>query len=322
MPSLELTPCPVCGADDHTVVANADDIHREVELLWEYHRPRLRPETPPARLADRVAFSQRPPLNVVRCARCGLVYRNPRERALELRATYEHDSPDTAVLESLFHNQRRAFRVQARRLTRVLGRTGRGVEIGSYVGAFLDAARAEGWGFEGLDINSCLVSFACQRGLHATLGDITSLDESTHYDAVAIWNTFEQLPDPRNAVRRAHSVLRPGGMLALRVPNGDFYAALRPHLTGPAAPIARALLAQNNLLTFPYRHGFTELSLRTLLDRAGFTIVRMLGDPLVPTSDEWTRPWATVEERVVKSILRPLGKLGVRPWIEVIAERE
>jgi len=322
MPSLELAPCPVCGANDHAVVADADDIRHEVELLWEYHRPRLRPGTPPERLADRVAFSQHPPLNVVRCTRCGLVYRNPRERAFELRATYEHDSPDTALLESLFHNQRRAFRAQARRLTRALGHTGRGVEIGSYVGAFLDAARAEGWTFEGLDINSCLVSFARQRGLQATLGDITSLDGTTRYDAVAIWNTFEQLPDPRDAVRRAHDALRDGGVLAIRVPNGDFYAALRPHLSGPAARIARALLAQNNLLTFPYRHGFTELSLRTLLERAGFTVVSTRGDPLVPTSDEWTRDWAVVEERVVKSVLRPLGRIGVRPWIEVVALRK
>jgi SAM-dependent methyltransferase len=322
MSSLELAPCPVCGADDHLVVANADDIRREVELLWEFYRPRLRPETPPERLADRVAFSQHPPLNVVRCARCDLVYRNPRERAFELRATYEHDSPDRAVLESLFHNQRRTFRVQARRLTRAVGRTGRGVEIGSYVGAFLDAARAEGWTFEGLDINSCLVSFARQHGLQATLGDITSLDGTTRYDAVAIWNTFEQLPDPRDAVRRAHDALRDGGILAIRVPNGDFYAALRPHLAGPAARIARALLAQNNLLTFPYRHGFTELSLRILLERAGFIIVSTLGDTLVPTSDEWTRGWAVLEERILKSILRPLGNVGVRPWLEVLAERK
>jgi 2-polyprenyl-3-methyl-5-hydroxy-6-metoxy-1,4-benzoquinol methylase len=321
MPSLELAPCPVCGTADHDVVANADHIRREVELLWEFHTPRLRPDTPPARLADRVAFSQHPPLNVVRCSCCSLVYRNPRERAYELRATYEHDSPDRAVLESLFNNQRRSFRTQARRLTRALGRTGRGVEIGSYVGAFLDAARAEGWTFEGLDINSCLVSFARQRGLQVTLGDITSLDDTTRYDAVAIWNTFEQLPDPRDVVRQAHTALHDGGILALRVPNGDYYAAVRRHLDGPASSIARALLAQNNLLTFPYRHGFTPRSLRTLLERAGFTIVSMIGSPLVPTSDEWTRPWATLEERLVKSLLRPLGRLGVMPWIEVLAER-
>lgn len=317
MPSLELAPCPVCGANDHTLVAGADDMRHEVEQLWEFHRPRLRPGAPPARLADRVAFSQHPPLNLVRCARCGLVYRNPRERAADLRATYERGSPERSVLESLFHNQRRAFRVQARRLTRALGRTGSGIELGSYVGAFLDAARAEKWRFRGLDINECVVSFAREHALDAAIGDIDSLDGSQRYDAVAIWNTFEQLPEPRNVLRRAHAALHEGGIIAIRVPNGDFYATLRPYLSSRAAPVARALLAQNNLLTFPYRHGFTARSLRTLLERAGFTVVRTLGDPLVRTSDEWTRPWAAVEERVVKSLLRPLARLGVRPWLEM-----
>lgn len=321
MPSLELAPCPVCGSDAHDVVANADDIRREVEMLWEFHAPRLRPGTPPERLADRVAFSQHSPLNVVRCRGCGLVYRNPRERAFELRSTYEHDTPDRAVMESLFHNQSRAFRAQARRLTRALGRPGRGVEIGSYVGAFLHAARAEGWSFEGLDINPCLVSFARDHSLHAALGDMRSLDGATSYDAVAIWNTFEQLPDPRDAVRRAHAALREGGVLALRVPNGDFYAGLRPHLDGPASRMARTLLAQNNLLTFPYRHGFTPRSLRILLERVGFTILHTIGIPLVPTADDCTRPLAAAEERIVKSLLRPLGRLGVMPWIEVHSQR-
>lgn len=322
MPSLELASCPVCGANDHTLVADADDIRREVELLWEYYRPRLRPDTPPARLADRVAFSQHPPLNVVRCTRCGLVYRNPRERAFDLRATYEHDSPERVVLDSLFRNQSRAFRVQARRLTRAVGRTGSGIEIGSYVGAFLDAARSEGWHFRGLDINECMVAFAREHGLDATLGDIDSLDGSRRYDAVAIWNTFEQLSDPRGVALRVHAALRDGGVIAIRVPNGDFYAALRPHLTRATARIARALLAQNNLLTFPYRHGFTPRSLRTLLERAGFTIVHELGDTLVPTADEWTRPWAALEERLVKAMLRLSAHLGVEPWLEVYGKRE
>lgn len=322
MPSLEMAACPVCGTNENALVANADDIRREVEQLWEFYRPRLVPGAPPARLADRVAFSQHPPLAVVRCVRCDLLYRNPRERASELRATYEHDSTEHAVLESLFQNQRRAYRSEAQRLRRTLGRTGSGIELGSYVGAFLDAARTEGWRFRGLDINERVVAFAREHGLDATLGDITSLDGATRYDVVAIWNTFEQLPDPRDAVRRAHSLLHEGSLLALRVPNGAFYAALRPHLDGPAARIARALLAQNNLLTFPYRHAFTPRSLHALLDLSGFTIVSMLGSPLVPTSDEWTRPWAAVEERVVKSILRPLGRLGVMPWIEVLAKRE
>ena len=44
--------------------------------------------TPPSRLVDRVAFSQAPPWRVVRCKRCGLVYRNPAESRDAVRATY------------------------------------------------------------------------------------------------------------------------------------------------------------------------------------------------------------------------------------------
>src|SRR5215467_1042955 len=83
-PAYELTQCVACGANDSHEIANADDVRREVEELWAFHDRRLRPSTPPQRLMDRVAFSERPPFRLVECTRCGLVYRNPIERAFEL----------------------------------------------------------------------------------------------------------------------------------------------------------------------------------------------------------------------------------------------
>src|SRR3712207_8154521 len=44
---------------------------------------RLKTGVPVERLTDRVAFSQKPPLRLVRCEGCGTVYRNPRERRSE-----------------------------------------------------------------------------------------------------------------------------------------------------------------------------------------------------------------------------------------------
>ena len=44
-------------------------------------------------LMDRVAFSQHAPLRLVRCRECGLVYRNPVERATELDAIYARGRP-------------------------------------------------------------------------------------------------------------------------------------------------------------------------------------------------------------------------------------
>ncbi len=321
---LEPTACPVCGVDDARVIADADAVRREVETLWAFHLRRLRPGTPPEHLADRVAFSHSPPLRVVQCRRCGLVYRNPRERAHELVAMYaEHDAaPPADVLRALHETQRPMYGAPERRLREVLGHAGTVLEVGSYVGAFLGAARDAGWTVEGLDVNDPVNEFVRSLGFRVTTGGLEAAEPGRCYDAVAIWNTFDQLPDPGDAARLARALLASGGVLAVRVPNGAFYARLRPLLDGPLAPAATALLAHNNLLTFPYRHGFTPRALARLLERVGLRLVRVEGDALVPIADRWTRRWAALEERAVKTgtklAMRALGR-DRAPWIEVYA---
>jgi SAM-dependent methyltransferase len=323
LPSYDLTPCPVCASNDAEQIASAEDARAEVETLWAFHERRLRPGTPPRALADRVTFSQDPPLRLAQCRRCSLIYRNPRERAVELVETYAAEMPDDATLRTLHENQRRAYRAQVRRLERAHGRRGAGLEVGSYVGAFLAAARDAGWTFEGLDVNERAAAFACRMGFRVTVGELDDIT-GRRFDVVAIWNTFEQLPDPRAAAVSARRLLNTGGMLALRVPNGEAYTTIRRALRGPLASLARAVLAHDNLLGFPYRHGFTTSSLTRLLTDAGFGDVRFHGDALVPVGDRWTRRWARVEERVIKTLLRGAARssrLGRRysPWLEAYA---
>jgi SAM-dependent methyltransferase len=319
--SLEIAPCPVCGAIADVELASADAVRDEMEALWRFHTRRLRPETPPERLTDRVAFSQRPALRIARCPDCGTVYRNPRERADSLSAVYEGESAESGVLEGLFENQRVAYRAQARRLRAALGRRGSGLEVGSYVGAFLAAAGEEGLQFVGVDVNAAACAFSRAKGFSVTDGDLDAIPQTQRFDAVAFWNCFDQLPDPRAAAVAARRRLTPGGFVAIRVPNGGFYAALRPALRGALAPIARELLAHNNLLGFPYRHGFTASSLSRLLRDCGFEVARTHGDALVPIADEWTRVWAAAEERLVKAVLRAVGRTGAAaaPWFEIYA---
>src|SRR5688500_3702382 len=264
-PALELTACPVCAATDSTEIADPEAVKAEVETLWQFHTRRLDPATPPEHLTDCVAFSQRPPLRVVQCRACGLVYRNPRERAHELTGFYAAEAMAGAVLESLFRTQLDPYRTQVARLRRVLRRRGTGVEVGSYVGGFLAAAREQQLDVEGLDINEPASAFARRKGFRVTIGDLESWDNPRTVDTVAIWNCFDQLPDPRRAAIAAHSLLSPGGILAIRVPNGGFYASMRRKRSGAMTPVATAVLAHNNLLRFPSRHGFPVVALSQLL---------------------------------------------------------
>jgi SAM-dependent methyltransferase len=265
-----------------------------------------------------VAFSQAPPWRVVRCLECGLVYRNPMEKREQLQETYSSETPERDVLLALHRAQTRTYRAQARRLGRKLTRRGSGLEVGSYVGAFLAAARTERWQFEGLDVNQHTNAFARSLGFTVHDSDLEHFRPDRTFDVVAIWNTFDQLPDPRAAVRAAFRLLRPDGVLAVRVPNGECYARLRA--VSAASPqrttVARGILAHNNLLTFPYRFGFSPASLTRLLQSLGFGVVDIVPDVLVPTADEWTRPWAVLEERLVKPLTRRWT-----PWFEVYAHR-
>lgn len=90
-PSYEPSHCIVCGHAESHVVAESEDIRREVEALWAFHVRRLKPGIPVERLRDRVSFSQHAPFRLVSCDECGLVYRNPTERTFEVESTYSRD---------------------------------------------------------------------------------------------------------------------------------------------------------------------------------------------------------------------------------------
>lgn len=325
MPSTayELARCPVCNSADSQELASAEAMREEIEALWAFHTRRLRNDTPPDRLTDRVAFSQAPPLRVVQCARCGTVYRNPRERSFEVTDTYADDTLSYETLQSLHDTQQAAYAAQVARLTAVYGKIGRGLEVGSYVGGFLEAARRCGWRFEGLDVNETAIAFTRALGFTVTSGELGTFRTDRPFDAVAIWNCFDQLTDPRAAARTVRTILVPRGVVAIRVPNGAFYAAVRQRLDGIAGPVARALLAHNNLLGFPYRQGFTVRSLTLLLEDTGFDVIHTHGDALVPIADEWTRGWAAAEERMMKAAMKALATLDTdgAPWFEVYARQ-
>lgn len=324
--AYELSHCIVCGHADADVVATSDDLRDEVEWLWEYHQQRLKPGTPPDHLIDRVAFSQAPALQLVRCRECGLVYRNPAERAHELQTIYAKASPSDDVLRGLHETQLPAMRTQARMLREVLNAHAIsevvGLEVGSYAGGFLAAARECDMSFEGVDVNRAANAFVRSMGFAAHDGELASMPADRAFGCVAIWNTFDQLADPRGTLTTARRLLREGGVLALRVPNGGVYARRR------ARRSSWAMLAQNNLLTFPYRWGFTPTSLRRLLRETGFRVRRSRADVLVPIADEWTEPWARDEERAIKAGIkrsiaaRSQGRTASAPWFEVYATRE
>ena len=315
MTVYEPTACPVCTTHDFRVLTDANAVRNEMEKVWEFHTRRIKLGAPVQQFFDRAIFSQDPPLEIVQCMHCETVMRAPREDAGALVDLYAGEQPSDHALQSLLAAQIDFFKPRVETITKLNGSTGSVLEVGSYIGGFLLAASRAGWRARGIDVNPHTNAFARSMHAHVSAQTLDEIDTAEKFDVVAIWNCFDQLPDPRAALVRAHELLKPNGIIVLRIPNGACYAALYDK------PALSTVLAYNNLLMFPYRNGFTISSIGKLLEETQLMPALTKGDTLVSIAGDYTKAWAVREERVVKTLIRALFPKKLQPWLEVYARR-
>lgn len=97
-------------------------------------------------------------------------------------------------------------------------------EIGCATGVFLDMARTAGWEVSGVDISDYAVSKAKEKGLSVYSGVVSDLpleSLSDIYDAVAMFDVIEHLPDPKIELDFANKILKSGGVLVFASPNSS-----------------------------------------------------------------------------------------------------
>jgi SAM-dependent methyltransferase len=109
------------------------------------------------------------------------------------------------------------------------GKLGSILDIGCASGRFLEQCAGAGWTVVGLEPSQNLSTEARQllgggaRILPITLQE-ADFPEST-FDAVTMWDVLEHVPNPRQFLQRAVSLLKPGGLLLANVPNLDSWQA-------------------------------------------------------------------------------------------------
>jgi 2-polyprenyl-3-methyl-5-hydroxy-6-metoxy-1,4-benzoquinol methylase len=325
----------VCGCSRLSVLLTAEDVVAEARWLRAFHAARVRGGGESAK--DRAEFTQSDPTHVVRCEACGTVLRDPQPTCDALAAAYERDEYGARALDRIAESQERFFAGKLRELAddlRELGHGARVLEVGSFVGGFLKAARAHGWRAFGVDVGEETTSYQRAAALDVVRGGIEAAPvPGTSLDAVFVWNTFDQLCDPHPVLERAFALSRPGALLVLRVPNGRFESAcveLRRHARRPGRA-ERVLRAQayNNFVTFPYLTGYTPETLAALLRGHGFAVRRVHGDTILTLAGDDTLPFAVREEEYVKRGVsracdRALARCGVvfHPWMDVVAVRD
>jgi len=147
---------------------------------------------------------------------------------------------------------------------------GRGelLDIGCGTGNFLAAARDAGYSVSGTELDRNAARFAKERlGLPRVLGlTISEFAEkypSEKFDVVTFFEVLEHQAAPKEFLEKVKACLRPGGYIALSVPNRERW------LTGP------------DVLDYPPNHflRWNVSALRNLLSAKGFEILSVREQP-------------------------------------------
>jgi 2-polyprenyl-3-methyl-5-hydroxy-6-metoxy-1,4-benzoquinol methylase len=97
---------------------------------------------------------------------------------------------------------------------------GRFLEVGFGSGYTLMEAKARGWDVFGLEIAHSCVDDMRARGIAAVCASLTDYAGPREtFDVVAMYSVIEHVHDPSAFLRQAHALLKPNGLLVLRLPD-------------------------------------------------------------------------------------------------------
>ena len=239
---IEVIACPLCGTRDH-------------------ERPFLDED-----LGTRF----------VRCERCGSVYLNPRPGAVSRDAYYLQTEKHIQSQLRIAESRRPAFALISKAV-RECKPGGSLLDVGCNTGGLFDYFDLREWRCFGIEPDANLAAYTGithDATVHA--GTIEEADFPTFYfDAVTMIDTLCLLPDPLADLRRIHSLLKPGGVLAIEC-------------AGQAYALGRSVGALNYMLEGRWsrlrtdgRHlyFFTPAGVAALLALSGFAVREWIAVP-------------------------------------------
>jgi SAM-dependent methyltransferase len=205
-----------------------------------------------------------------RCLQCGLMYLSPRPTEEAMGFYYPQDySPYRPPVEDErfppMRWMRRRKLSKRRQLIERYHALGSGclLDVGCATGLFMHEMDQHGWRVTGVEPIPSAAAYARQRfNLQVFEGQLGEAPfQPSSFDVITFWDVLEHTFSPTAELARAARLLRPGGLLALSVPNWDSYE--------------RALFGAHWQGMDPPRHlyVFTRETLARLLDQAGFAVL-------------------------------------------------
>ncbi len=201
--------------------------------------------------------------DIVRCVGCGHRQLDPMPAADRLAALYE-------IAESADYVDQRAGQIAT--ADRVLDRIeqfsgpGRIGDLGCWVGFLLIAAEARGWSGQGVEPSQWAADYGRrEHGLDVQCADLFNAElVPGSFDAIVLGDVIEHLVDPGAALDRIATLLAPGGVLALALPDaGSRLARLMGRRWWAVIPTHVQYFSRDSVSALLRAHRFGPLLIET-----------------------------------------------------------
>ncbi len=205
---------------------------------------------------------ERKDFNVVECKSCEFVF---------IPQFYRKDIPyedyrDEDVLKSVRRgNNYIKYRRHKLRLKLIkrFAKSGKLYDIGVGWGHFLHTAQRMGFETEGVEISELMHHYATQDlKLKVEHDNFYKLElPKNNWDVATMWDVLEHLDEPEVAVRKAHSIIKPGGHFVLQVPQIDSKVAMRQK-------------EKWSMMSIEHVNYFSKKAIKKLLEDNGFEVIK------------------------------------------------
>lgn len=255
-------------------------------------------------------------LRLYQCRQCRFLFVVPRPDAEELKRMYSEEYFTGENMDAATLNFRTPVFLQClERLKRVRPERGRLLDVGCWTGDFLEHAQLAGWSVAGLELSTRAAHYAQQNGRNVRCGTMENICEDAQFDALTLLDVLEHMPDPRMELAHARRLLKPGGILVVRVPNTNF------HL--PKARICSAIRIPDKGLHMRFHlNHFTPTTLGRTLQTSGFKVLTFeVGAPEYIAHTQWATPRAKRAYVHAAQLLHSLVRIHVGNIVAVYATR-
>lgn len=251
---------------------------------------------------SKIYYYQGQDYDLVKCPNCGLVFVQPMPDLATIKTFYDEKYFESdfacGMIEGdyLAAEEKRAQEYQSLiGLIKKYKAQGKLLEIGCAGGSFLALAKKAGFEVEGIDISEWAVRQAKNKyQLKVQKGRLLELNLKTEsYEVIFFADLLEHEPEPIKFLKQVFSLLKPGGLVMLKVPtyvNSIYYQIIKllpwnlvSDKLDPRLLIALKVTV-SNFSRFPPYHlfEFSPSALKAIIRKSGLRVVKLKNTLIIP----------------------------------------